>query len=165
VALGDIQDTKWQVNVVEVFEEDSQRLSRAPLIVSLLKIEAVDQESIFGFVLLHLFIYFVLQVILEHQALCLLSHSQTCIPIDMLLHVEEVDTQAVLTYRRRDLLEVFYKCCLCLFWRCQSRVALKHLENDGLELLQLSFEHLDCPIACHLDVKGLPEKVKPEKAD
>jgi len=66
VALGDMQDTKWQVNVVKVFEEDSQRLSRAPLIVSLLKIKAVDQESIFGFVLLYLFICFVLQVILEH---------------------------------------------------------------------------------------------------
>jgi len=83
----------------------------------------------------------------------------------MLLRVEEVNTQAVLAYRCRNLLHIFYKSCLCLFWRSQSRMALQHLQNDWLELLKLIFEHLDCPIACHLNVKSLPEKVKPEHAD
>ena len=60
-------DTKWQIGVIKVFQKYCHRLYRAVLLNTLLKVHAMDQESIFWFELRHLFIYFVLGVIIHHS--------------------------------------------------------------------------------------------------
>ena len=92
VALGHMLDTNRQVGVVKVFQKDCQRLHRAALLDPLLKVHAMDQKAIFGLKLTHLFVDSVLNVIIKHLASYMLSHSQTCSLVDMLVHIEKVNT-------------------------------------------------------------------------